>query len=1166
MNKAIILFLFFSISTTFAQTSDRFIVRSVGTNTKNNEFGVILTSDGSVFYSKSTFDNSKDFNEKSANLYKGVLEVKGEISKGLKFPTDATHAVFTNDGKTVYYSKKSSYKTFQLYRASVDHTGRWKNNSKLPFNNPNNTFKQPALNADNTKLFFASDLPGSYGKTDIYYVTISNRGLEFSEPINLGEDINTTGIEIYPFLSKKDKLFFSSDSRNSMGGLDVYESFEESGSYTNATNLGDPINSTADDFGYVLIPDTNKGYVSSNRQDGFGGVDIYYFEDKKPSLNKCSQAINGIVKNKQTKKEIFEATVEIFSSVDHMETVLTNFKGEFNVENVECDERYDIVTYKEGYNGFAEVQTIPKNGEQIILYLDPEFPEGFEEEFDFSNEMVVYDTQTDKIVKTEADIEKENSGSSLSFAEKREQDRIEKERIKREQIEAEAEVERMEAQKLEAERMAIVNAQRAFAEKEKLERIARAKSMAEQLRKEKELALNEENKQIEANRLAEEKTLAEKQKALNIAKEKEAQEKIEATRLAQVELDKQQKLEAERISQELAEEKREEAAMQANLIAQREAAEKERQERISRAKETAEKLRVEKEIAFKEKNERDEANRLADEKTRTEKQIAEKLAQEKETQEKIEAARMAEVELNKQQKLDAEKIAQELAEKEKIETEKQANLVAQQDLVEQERQNRIAQAKETANRLRKEQAEADSTLNKVVEANEERQQKITQTETTLIILEKEQETAQSIQAQETNEEVNQATQLERKRLEDERSKLIAQAKATAERLRKEQIEAEKEIQLKAAQKKEREEKIAEAQETAKALHEENEMIASNEIKQKNTDEPTEVSIHTKKVTPDTTTQEEIAEGDTSVDTVAQSETEIQNNERCARDIHGVIQSSSDMQTLAGATVDIYFDGQNIESTKTDESGAFHFINVDCDTKYTLICFKKEFNNIAKADVNTASVPDLIVLLLDPDPELIAEKAALAEEELVDEQATTEKNIAIRPAIENTSIVNHGEEKEVVQSEPEKTAEIEEEKEITQIQKEEEEEEEDQTIIKEGKIQINPIYFDLDEHYLTLPARRELDKIIVTLRQNPTMIIESGSHTDTRGPFDYNLNLSEKRSQETVGYLVANGADPDRISGRGYGETMPLNHCLDGVKCSEKEHLKNRRTEFVILKY
>ncbi|HHB52263.1 MAG TPA: hypothetical protein ENK75_04370 [Saprospiraceae bacterium] len=192
MKRFFVYIFLMSLSTVTAQTtSDRFSILNVDANTRNNEFGTILTDDGSIFYSKSTYKNSPDFNEKGANLYKGVLEPKGQISKGLKFPTDATHAVFTKDGTTVYYSKKNGNKNFQLYRARIDRTGRWKNNTLLPFNNPNYTYKQPALNQDNTKLFFVSNMPGGFGGNDICSVSIEDKGINFGEPVNLGENINT---------------------------------------------------------------------------------------------------------------------------------------------------------------------------------------------------------------------------------------------------------------------------------------------------------------------------------------------------------------------------------------------------------------------------------------------------------------------------------------------------------------------------------------------------------------------------------------------------------------------------------------------------------------------------------------------------------------------------------------------------------------------------------------------------------------------------------------------------------------------------------------------------------------------------------------------------------------------------------------------------------------
>jgi len=82
---------------------------------------------------------------------------------------------------------------------------------------------------------------------------------------------------------------------------------------------------------------------------------------------------------------------------------------------------------------------------------------------------------------------------------------------------------------------------------------------------------------------------------------------------------------------------------------------------------------------------------------------------------------------------------------------------------------------------------------------------------------------------------------------------------------------------------------------------------------------------------------------------------------------------------------------------------------------------------------------------------------------------------------------------------------------------------------------------------------------------PRVIIEGGSHTDSRGPEAYNLTLSTKRAEATVNYIMKGGNfDSSRISARGYGETSPVNECVDGVKCSEEEHSKNRRTEFLIV--
>lgn len=115
------------------------------------------------------------------------------------------------------------------------------------------------------------------------------------------------------------------------------------------------------------------------------------------------------------------------------------------------------------------------------------------------------------------------------------------------------------------------------------------------------------------------------------------------------------------------------------------------------------------------------------------------------------------------------------------------------------------------------------------------------------------------------------------------------------------------------------------------------------------------------------------------------------------------------------------------------------------------------------------------------------------------------------------------------------------------------------------IQINPIYFDLNKYNIRPDAAVELDKIVKVMNENPNMLIELGSHTDSRGSDRYNLRLSDRRAKSSAKYIKERISNPKNIYGKGYGETKLKNHCRNGVKCSEKEHQENRRTEFKIIK-
>jgi peptidoglycan-associated lipoprotein len=116
-----------------------------------------------------------------------------------------------------------------------------------------------------------------------------------------------------------------------------------------------------------------------------------------------------------------------------------------------------------------------------------------------------------------------------------------------------------------------------------------------------------------------------------------------------------------------------------------------------------------------------------------------------------------------------------------------------------------------------------------------------------------------------------------------------------------------------------------------------------------------------------------------------------------------------------------------------------------------------------------------------------------------------------------------------------------------------------------EIRLENIYYDFDQSSIRPDAAIELDKLIQILQDNPTLWIELGSYTDSRGNESYNKKLSQRRADVAVQYLIEKGINKNRIEAKGYGESRLLNACANGVTCSEAEHQQNRRTEFTIVK-
>lgn len=206
-----------------------------------------------------------------------------------------------------------------------------------------------ALSDKEDLLYFASNMPGGYGGTDIWYVERQTDG-SWGAPQNAGNVINSAGDELFPAVYGS-KLYYASDGFAGMGGLDVYVVEGERSTFRNRRNMRYPLNSAGDDFAYVVMADDDDafyGYLSSNRKDGIGGDDIYSFCFEKPKVNITLQ---GTVYDKATNLTLAETRVSLIG--DDGAVVgrkISDAQGTFDFQLVK-GKTYTLLGEKNGYMG-----------------------------------------------------------------------------------------------------------------------------------------------------------------------------------------------------------------------------------------------------------------------------------------------------------------------------------------------------------------------------------------------------------------------------------------------------------------------------------------------------------------------------------------------------------------------------------------------------------------------------------------------------------------------------------------------------------------------------------------------------------------------------------------------------------------------------------------------
>ena len=361
-----------------AMQSGRFTIKNLrAINSTGSDFGPSFYKDEAmVFASSRTAGISKvvhEWNEAEfLDLYSTnrmsptSLNVEGleKLNNKVNTKLHESSTVFTKDGNTMYFTRNNFTKSrvkentegttlLKLYKAEKLSNGKWGNVLELPFNSDNYSVAHPALSTDEKYLYFASDMPGTKGLSDLFVSEIQGNNT-YGQPKNLGGGINTEGRETFPFISKSGKLFFASDGHIGLGGLDVFVAepskiTSSKANFNEPFNVGDPVNTPDDDFSFIIDESTKIGYFTSNRSGGEGDDDIYSLKQTKDLITRCTQTLSGLVTDADTRAILPGAVVTLFNENMQKVEVTTADENAMYILPVDCSKKYIIRAQKDTY-------------------------------------------------------------------------------------------------------------------------------------------------------------------------------------------------------------------------------------------------------------------------------------------------------------------------------------------------------------------------------------------------------------------------------------------------------------------------------------------------------------------------------------------------------------------------------------------------------------------------------------------------------------------------------------------------------------------------------------------------------------------------------------------------------------------------------------------------
>lgn len=357
--------------------SGRYTVEDAGINSKYSDYG------SSFYLNKLVFASSRDTgslgqrkhkwtNQYFTNLYSADLgealspRLPMKFDKNINSKFHEATPTFTKDGNTMYFTRnnyidgkkgknENKITLIKIYKASLENN-KWSNIKELPFNSDNYSTAHPVLSPDEKTLYFASDMPGTLGQSDLFKVKINEDGT-FGTPINLGNTINTEGKETFPNVTDENEIYFASDGHPGLGGLDIFVSkINEDTSYGEVQNVGESVNSSKDDFAYLIDTKSRRGFFTSNRDGGQGYDDIYKFLETKRLI--CEQELYGEITDLSTNEFLPNTKLTLYdNNFNVLNTQVSDEKGHYSFI-VECGKTYNVRAEKPEYTTKEQRVTI----------------------------------------------------------------------------------------------------------------------------------------------------------------------------------------------------------------------------------------------------------------------------------------------------------------------------------------------------------------------------------------------------------------------------------------------------------------------------------------------------------------------------------------------------------------------------------------------------------------------------------------------------------------------------------------------------------------------------------------------------------------------------------------------------------------------------------------